>query len=385
MSILQRRFDAALHRTGAHALERIVSSIHAGPGQRVVEQLAGRQLELHARGGEAGALARTPDPRWRPSAGGDRSVVEQRSDAPRTEVLAVGRGGVRMGAQEVDALPHDQELAHAPFVAPQCPGAQRSTAVLPAGGERVTDPPQRIRVAFSDRSGRKPAPFGLGQRREVTRALRETIETVDDLPGTHARPSCPCRHAKAARSSTLEFSETSLIGYALVKRTLQRALATLTLLAGMTAVAAQGVDLLTGWADETELCAFTPATAVELFGIPSRAYAEDDQAVIEYSHRGFVLRFPGDDVVAPLDTITVYPVDRDGFMGFRGHFLGTVASGTAREPVERILRSVRAEIVSDEPDVIVARRKTFDLHIAFLYGVIDTVELACELEDEPAR
>ena len=168
-----------------------------------------------------------------------------------------------------------------------------------------------------------------------------------------------------------------------MRSTLLRTLATLVVLVGASQVAAQGLDLLTGRAGDAELCSLTPAATVELFGIPSRAHAEDDRAVIEYSHRGFVLRFAGADEAAPLATITVYPVDRDGFMGYRGHFLGTVASGTAREPVERILRSVRAEIAADEADTVLARREGFELHVAFLYGVIDTVELACTPGEEP--
>ena len=168
-----------------------------------------------------------------------------------------------------------------------------------------------------------------------------------------------------------------------MKRTLQRALAALVVLAGASHGAAVGLDLLSGSAGETELCSLTTATTTELFGIPSRVYIDSGQAIVEYSHRGFVLRFTGEDVAAPLATVSVYPVDRDGFMGYRGHFFGTVASGTAREPVERILRSVRAEVVADEPDAVVARREGFELHIAFLYGVIDTVDLVCAVAEEP--
>lgn len=162
-----------------------------------------------------------------------------------------------------------------------------------------------------------------------------------------------------------------------------RAIATLVVLAGGHAGLAQGVDLLTGRAADAPLCSLTAATAVELFGIPSRAHVEDGTTVVEYSHRGFVLRFANEEAGAPLAKITVYPVDRDGFMGYRGHFLGTVASGTAREPVERILRSARAEIVTDDPGSVTARLEGFDLDVAFLYGVIDEVELICVPAGEP--
>ena len=170
---------------------------------------------------------------------------------------------------------------------------------------------------------------------------------------------------------------------------MKRFLLSITLAVALLAVgnvgAARGIDLLTGTSEEIALCALTPASAVDLFGIPSRAYVESGATVIAYHHRGFDLRFAAEDATAPLATITVYPVDRDGFMGYRGHFLGTIASGTAREPVKRILRSVQAEIVSDAPDRLSARREGFELTIAFLYGVIDIVELACEVDVGHAR
>ena len=175
------------------------------------------------------------------------------------------------------------------------------------------------------------------------------------------------------------------LGYAFVTRILLPIALAVALLAGGNLGAARGVDLLTGTTEELALCSLTPASAVDLFGIPSRAYVESGAAVIAYHHRGFDLRFAAEDAAAPLATITVYPVDRDGFMGYRGHFLGTIASGTAREPVKRILRSVQAEIVSDAPETLSARREGFALTIAFLYGVIDTVELACEVAADPAR
>lgn len=169
----------------------------------------------------------------------------------------------------------------------------------------------------------------------------------------------------------------ALVGYALVKRTLLRAALLLAIAGWASLTNAQSIDLLTGRVDNAPLCALSADAATELFGIPSRKVDSDANLVIEYAHRGFILRFPTDAPDATLAEVEVYPVNRNGIMGYRGHFLGTVASGTTREPVERILRSVRAEIVSDDVDTVAARGDGFELEIAFLYGVIDIVTFRC--------
>lgn len=169
----------------------------------------------------------------------------------------------------------------------------------------------------------------------------------------------------------------ALVGYALVKRTLLRAALFFTIAGWASLVNAQSIDLLTGTVEDAPLCSLTAEAAAELFGIPSRKVDGEANLVIEYAHRGFILRFAGDAPDATLAEVEVYPVNRDGIMGYRGHFLGTVASGTARGPVERILRSIRAEIVSDQADGLKARGDGFDLEIAFLYGVIDVVTFRC--------
>lgn len=166
------------------------------------------------------------------------------------------------------------------------------------------------------------------------------------------------------------------------------ALSALSLLSFSAVGTAQGVDLLTGTAGDVALCSFTPTEATTIFGIPSRNHVDEMGLIMEFSHHGFSLWFPAAQAPteeAPLGEATVYAVDRDGFMGYRGHFLGTVANGTRREPVRRILRSARAEITLDEADKIVATLPEFDLEIGFVYDAIDYVTLRCAEIDADAE
>jgi hypothetical protein len=141
--------------------------------------------------------------------------------------------------------------------------------------------------------------------------------------------------------------------------------------------AAQGLDLLAGRAGTVDICAFAPEEAIDAFGIPSRMVVDDPHMRLEFSHHGFVLVFSAAHESTALDSATVYAVDRDGYRGYHGHFLGTVANGTRSEPVRRLLRSARADITRDEPERIEARLQGFELAIGFLYDAIDWVTLTC--------
>ena len=135
--------------------------------------------------------------------------------------------------------------------------------------------------------------------------------------------------------------------------------------------------MLAGTAGEVPVCALTPGEATAMFGIPSRNHAAPDGFTMEFSHHGLVLEFSDASAEGRLGALTVFAVDRDGFMGYRGHFLGTVSNGTRSGPVRRLLRLARAEIARDEPDLVHARFEDFDLEIGFVYDMIDWARLLC--------
>lgn len=143
------------------------------------------------------------------------------------------------------------------------------------------------------------------------------------------------------------------------------------------ASAAEGLDVLEGRAGSFSICSLTPGEATEVFGIPSRNVAGTDGFIMEFSHQGLVLEFSDASAQGTLRTLTVFAVDRDGYVGYRGHFLGTVASGTQSAPIRRLLRLARAEIARDEPDLVHARLQGFELEIGFVYDRIDWARLAC--------
>ena len=146
---------------------------------------------------------------------------------------------------------------------------------------------------------------------------------------------------------------------------------------GTPAAAVEGLDVLAGTAGELPLCALTPDEATAVFGIPSRNLAAPDAFTMEFSHHGLVLEFSEPSAEGRLGALTVFAVDRDGFMGYRGHFLGTISNGTRSDPVRRLLRLARAEIARDEPDLMHARFADFELEIGFVYDMIDWARLVC--------
>ncbi len=145
----------------------------------------------------------------------------------------------------------------------------------------------------------------------------------------------------------------------------------------------QALDLLVGVVDDEPICALTPDRATAVFGISSRNHQEEEAFVMEFSHHGLALHFVALDPSqeSRLLRVTLYAADRDGFMGYRGHFLDPVASGTRSDPVKRLLRSARAEILSEDTEHLVAGLEGFELEIRFVSDVIDQVTLDCPADD----
>lgn len=175
-----------------------------------------------------------------------------------------------------------------------------------------------------------------------------------------------------------------LVGYELVIRTILTILTALAVFPIMSPVHGQALDLLAGVVGDEPICALTPDRATTIFGISSRNHQQEDGLVMEFSHHGLALYFGllGESPENPrLMNVTLYAADRDGFMAYRGHFLDTIASGTRSDPVKRLLRSARAEIVSDDTERLVARLAGFELEIRFASDVIDRVTLDCPAEN----
>ena len=146
---------------------------------------------------------------------------------------------------------------------------------------------------------------------------------------------------------------------------------------GTSAEALDGLDVLGGTAGERPICSLTPPDATTLFGIPSRNLAAPDGFTMEFSHHGLVLEFSESSERGRLGALTVYAVDREGFVGYRGHFLGTVANGTRSDPVRRLLRLARADIARDDAELVHARLDGYELEIGFVYDMIDWARLVC--------
>jgi hypothetical protein len=174
-----------------------------------------------------------------------------------------------------------------------------------------------------------------------------------------------------------------LVGYEFVIRIILTILTAVAVFPLMSPAYGQALDLLVGVVDDEPICYLTPDRATAVFGISSRNHQEEDRLVMEFSHHGLTLHFVALDPSqeSRLMSVTLYAADRDGFMGYRGHFLDTVASGTRSDPVKRLLRSARAEILSEDTEHLVARLEGFELEIRFVSDVIDQVTLECSAEN----